>query len=249
MDLVIVKLGGSILTKKEGYKEENRASIASLAKGIADAYDKCRLVLVHGAGSFGHAPVVKHGINEGVKTNAQRVGFADTHLAVSQLSNMIVEELVKDGVPAISMPPAVICRQDNKAIKEFSIGKIKAFLDAGYLPMVHGDMVLDDSMGGSVVSGDRLMVALAKGLGAKRMVFISDVEGVYVDGKVFPSITRKNIDGIREHLRLSGKTDVTGGMYGKIMEIMGSGVPAVVTNAENMEDAIAGREAGTSIKP
>jgi len=249
MDLVIVKLGGSVLTKKEGYKEENRASIARLAKGIADVYSKCKLVLVHGAGSFGHAPVVKHGINEGVRTNAQKVGFADTHLAVSQLSNMIVEELIKNGVPAISMPPAVICRQDNKTIKEFGIGQIKAFLDAGYLPVVYGDMVLDDSMGGSVVSGDRLMAALAKGLGAKRMVSISDVEGVYVDGKIFPVITKDNIDGIRSHLGLSGKTDVTGGMYGKIREIMGSGVPAVVTNEKNMKDAILGREAGTSIKP
>jgi isopentenyl phosphate kinase len=249
MDLVIVKLGGSILTKKEGYKEENRASIARLAKGIADVYGKCRLVLVHGAGSFGHAPVVRHGINEGVRTDAQKVGFADTHLAVSQLSNMVVEELVKNGVPAISMPPAVICRQDNKAIKEFGIGQIKAFLDAGYLPIVYGDIVLDDSMGGSVVSGDRLMAALAKGLGAKRMVFISDVEGIYVDGKVFPSITKANIESIRGHLGLSGKTDVTGGMYGKVKEIMGSGVPAVVTDAKNMKDAIMGRKVGTSINP
>ena len=63
------------------------------------------MVLVHGAGSFGHALVMKHGIAEGVKNTAQKLGYADTHAACSELSLLLVETLILEGVPA-SVDPA-----------------------------------------------------------------------------------------------------------------------------------------------
>ena len=47
------------------------------------------------------------------------------------------------------------------------------------MPLVHGDAVLDDAQGVAILSGDIWMVELARELGAKSAVFITDVDGVF----------------------------------------------------------------------
>jgi len=249
MSLVIVKFGGSIITRKDGYKKENRAMISLLSRIISKECGRSEMIIIHGAGSFGHAPVVKYGIDKGVRTKRQRIGLSDTHLSVSTLSNMLVKELLKNNVPAISLPPISFVEQNEKRVSKFSIETIISLLKKGYVPVLHGDMVLDKKLGGSVISGDVIISMLAKSLHARKMIFISDVEGVYVNGKVFPKITRKNIERIRMHFGFSGKTDVTGGMYGKIKSIMKSDVPAVITNPKNLRSALEGKMVGTLIIP
>jgi len=249
MKTIIIKLGGSVITKKQGYKQSRKKMIYFLAKEISKIHMKYKLILVHGAGSFGHAPVVKYNINNGIKTKKHKLGFADTHLSVSQLSNMIVEALISYNVPAISLTTTVLFKQKNKRIKSFSDKIVKDFLKQGYLPVLYGDMVLDEKLKGSVLSGDQIMTVLSKKLKADKMIFISDMEGVLVDCKVFPKLTKKNIKTIKFHLKGSKKTDVTGGMYGKIIEIMKSGVPALITNPKNLNKAIKGKKVGTLIFP
>jgi isopentenyl phosphate kinase len=247
MGLVIVKLGGSVITKKEGYKKENKKMITFLSRIISKEYGKNDLIIIHGAGSFGHAPVLKYGINNGIKTAKHKIGFSDTHLSMSFLSNIIVNELVKSNVPAVSVYPLFFAEQDNKKVSKFDISNITTLLKNGYVPVLCGDMVLDKKLGGSVISGDVIISLLSKKLNAKKMIFISDVEGVYVNGKVFPRITGKNIERIRSHFGLSKKADVTGGMYGKIKAIMKSKVPAVITNPKNLKPALEGEKVGTLI--
>jgi len=101
------------------------------------------------------------------------------------------------------------------------------------VPVLYGDMVMDSSLGFSVCSGDQIVAYLAKW--ADKVVMASAVDGVMADGKVVPRITKKNFASVAKHLKKSDKPDVTGGMEGKIREIMNIGKPAYVVNAEKPE--------------
>ncbi|MGC9005656.1 MAG: hypothetical protein ACP5JC_03495, partial [Candidatus Micrarchaeia archaeon] len=69
------------------------------------------------------------------------------------------------------------------------------------------------------------------GKDAEMIVLGTNVDGVLVDGKVVRKITRKNFEKIAKHFGGAGTTDVTGGMRGKILEIIKTGKPAYIVNA------------------
>lgn len=231
----IVKIGGSFITKKSGYREADGANIASIANAMAAIWKKGMrdFILVHGAGSFGHALVLKHGLNEGVQSAAQKLGYADTHAACSELSLLLVKGLVEAGAPAVSIPPAVIITQKGGRILRFDMKTVDGYLRSGYLPVLYGDMVPDSSLGGSVCSGDQIVAYLGKG--AERVVLATNVDGVLDDsGKVIPKITSANFNEISRHLKGSAG-DVTGAMAGKLKELLALDTPAYIVNAANPE--------------
>ncbi|MEM4336220.1 MAG: isopentenyl phosphate kinase [Candidatus Anstonellales archaeon] len=228
--LKIVKLGGSVITKKSGYKEPNIENIEALVKMLAGVWKRgIKIIVVHGAGSFGHRPVMVYGIEKGIKTEKDRVGYSYTHSSCAYLSSLVVDALIKYGVPSISIPPAVIIKQKNGRIKSFNKKIVYEYLKAGFLPVLYGDMVLDEKLGGSVCSGDKIVAELGKD--AEIIVLGTNVDGVLADGKVVEKITRKNFEKVSKHLGGAGTTDVTGGMRGKILEIMKARRPAYVVNA------------------
>jgi len=247
METIVIKLGGSIITDKSGYKKAKLEMISQLVKEISMIKGQYNIVLVHGAGSFGHAPVIKYNINNGIKTKEHKLGFTDTHLAVSQLSNLIIEELINNKTPAISLSPSILFNQKNKQINNYNHEIVEKYLKQGYLPVLYGDMVLDDELNGSVLSGDQIMKHVSKKLKATKMIFISDVEGVLSDGKVIPELNSTNIQKYETQLLGSAKADVTGGMYGKIKEIMASDIPTIITSPDNFLKAINGEQVGTLI--
>ena len=231
----IVKIGGSFITKKSGYREVDGANLKAIAKATAAMWRRGArdFILVHGAGSFGHALVLKHGLNEGVQSAAQKLGYADTHAACSELSLRLVEELVAAGAPAISIPPAVIITQKGKRILRFDMKTVDGYLQSGYLPVLYGDMVPDSVLGGSVCSGDQIVAYLGKG--AECVVLATNVDGVLDDkGKVIPKITNANFNEISKHLK-SSAGDVTGTMAGKLKELLALDTPAYIVNAANPE--------------
>ncbi|MFH1221665.1 MAG: isopentenyl phosphate kinase [Candidatus Micrarchaeota archaeon] len=231
----ILKLGGSVITKKHEHMTPDIDSIERLAKAIAAVWHagKKDLIIVHGAGSFGHILVMTYGLNNGIKDKKEKLGYAYTHSSCGYLSSLLVDALIKHDVPAVSLPPAAIIRQNNKRISEFNQKLVFDYLKEGYLPILHGDMVLDKKLGGSVCSGDQIVAFLGKK--ASRIVIGTNVDGVLVDGKVVPKITSKNFNEIKKHLKQSGAPDVTGGMAGKINELLNVKKPVFIANANRAE--------------
>jgi len=231
----IVKIGGSFITKKSGYREPETGNIAMIAKAVAAMWRRGArdFILVHGAGSFGHALVLKHGLNEGVQSAAQKLGYADTHAACSELSLMLVKALVEAGAPAVSIPPAAIMTQKGGRIARFDMKTVDGYLQSGYLPVLYGDMVPDSELGGSVCSGDQIVAYLGKG--AECVVLATNVDGVLDDrGNTIPKITTANFNDISKHLKQSSG-DVTGAMAGKLKELLALDTPAYIVNAANPE--------------
>lgn len=228
----IVKLGGSAITDKKGYKKARPGKIEQMAQAISEVWKKGKkdLVIVHGAGSFGHMVVLKHDINDGIKTEKQRVGYADTHAACEELSLLVIKALVDKGIPAVSIPPSSIIKQKNKRISKFNDEVVRDYLSAGYLPVLYGDVVPDSELGGSVCSGDQIMAWLGKD--AEFLVFVTKVGGVLDDqGSIIPEITKDNFKDISKHLKES-KNDVTGAMKGKIAELLELDTTSYIVSAE-----------------
>ena len=247
----ILKLGGSMLTDKKGLRKARPAAMARLAKCAASIWKRGArdLVIVHGAGSFGHALVIRHGLQGGVKNTAQKLGYADTHAACCELSSMLVAALIAEGAPAISIPPAMAIALKGGRISRFDTKLVNDYLDSGYLPVLFGDMAPDSVLGGCPCSGDQIVAYLGKG--AELVVLATDVDGVLDDnGVAIPLITSSNMQEISAHLKET-KNDVTGGMKGKIAELLSMGTDAYVVNGahpERIEAVFSGKPAiGTRI--
>ncbi len=231
----ILKIGGSIITDKAGYKKARPANIARLAKAVAGIWRKGArdLVLVHGAGSFGHAVVIRHGLQDGVKNTEQKLGYAETHASCAELSSKVVSALIKNGAPAISVPPAMVLTLKDRRISSFNTKILDDYLRSGYLPVLYGDMVPDSILGGYPCSGDQIVAYLGKG--ADMVVLATDVDGVLDDkGNAVPLVTTANFQEISRHLRQTAN-DVTGGMKGKIGELLGLDTVAYIVNASHPE--------------
>lgn len=244
----VLKLGGSVLTDKSGYMKSDDRNILNLSamlgriwkSGIRD------IILIHGAGSFGHPLVVKYKLNEGVKTPEQMLGAAITHSACSRLSEMVVSGLNSYGVPAVSLPPSLLGKMENKRLVKFNRKPVDDLLALGYLPVLYGDMLPDTKLGCAPCSGDQLVSWFGKD--ADKVILGTNVDGVLADGKLIPQISKKNFSSISKHFKDKDAkhADVTGGMEGKIKELLGIGKPCYIANAlraERIEALLRGKDA------
>ncbi|PWB88164.1 isopentenyl phosphate kinase [Methanobrevibacter thaueri] len=248
--MIILKIGGSILTNKDSKTSEVDAAslkrIASEIKRSLDNSDK-ELVIVHGAGSFGHPPAKKHRIGEEFEESEypqKRLGFCEIQNEVKKLNMFICEALIEEGIPAIAVPASGFITATDKRITNGNLDLFKKYLSKGFVPVIYGDVVLDDDLEFCVISGDQLIQYLAKNLNPSQVILGTDVDGVYNknpkthdDAIFFDKFTSlKDLD------TLEGTTnvDVTGGMVGKIKELLylaDLGIESKIINAE-VEDNI-----------
>ena len=90
---------------------------------------------------------------------------------------------------------------------------------------------------------------LSAALGAERIGFVTASGGVLQDGTVVPEISRKTADSVA-FFNADG-ADVTGGMKGKIAELLllaESGIESQIFAAEDLAAFLSGENPGTRIK-
>ena len=238
---VLVKLGGSVLTRKSEERHARPKVIDRLAGEIAEARERGSraLVLIHGAGSFGHPQARQHHLAEPPFDAASRAhrprGAALTSISVRDLHRRVVRALLDHGVPALSLPP--FPRTFNRAgeLEATSREDFLRVLEADAVPVTFGDVVLDRDWGYSILSGDTLALALAPALGSPKAIFVSDVPGVWRPGApgrraVAPLLDEALLQSLNP---LPGAPDVTGGIRRKVRVMLAlarAGVPAGLVN-------------------
>jgi isopentenyl phosphate kinase len=237
--MVILKLGGSVITVKNEPMKSDCRNIKRLSEEISTARQP-DLVIVHGGGSFGHPIAEKYGIAEGYVSNQQVLGFSKTHQSMTKLNSFIIEALLDLAVPAVSVAPSSFIIADKGRICKSDFTVVKRLIGWGIVPVLYGDVVLDKTKGFSILSGDQLAVRLAIELNASRLVFGVDVDGVHTSNpKLVPSsklIERLSLEKLKGIVEI-GKaltTDVTGGMLGKVNEValaVESGIEVLIVNA------------------
>lgn len=227
-----MKLGGSVLTDKATYRAARTDAIARLGRELRDA---APLVVVHGAGSFGHVLAKRHGIADG---KGDALAAARVHADVRDLQGLVVAALQDEGVPALALSTADLWPE------KVALRAAQA-LAAGFTPVLPGDVVLRDERWG-IVSGDVLMVELAKALRPALAVFATDVDGIF-DAWPGGRLLARIAPGDEPFAGAARGADVTGGMAGKLARAREAAkhCDALVVNGNapgRLADALAGRD-------
>ena len=221
-ELLILKLGGSVITNKAAGEFGGILFDVLVQIGRELAESQKRVIIVHGAGSYGHPQATQYHIQEGV-TAKNRAGVYAVHKAVSELNTAVVSALRGSGIEAIAIHPFHgMCAKDG-VLCEYPSSSLKEMCALGLVPVLHGDVVMDLARGACIVSGDQLIRVFSQVLDVSRVGMITNVPGVLAaDGSIIPTISRANVDVLFESGTIAGSDgmDVTGGMRGKIEELL-----------------------------
>lgn len=244
----VLKLGGSVITVKEKPYTPNKRIITRLAEEIKRS-NVSSIVVVHGGGSFGHPLAKEYELVDGYKNVSQLIGLSRTHQAMESLNRLIVYAFVQKNMPAIAVQPSAFIMARRGKISLFDGTLISKMLNLNLIPVLYGDVVLDEEQGFSILSGDQLVAALATSFNSSRIVICVDVNGLYTDDpKLNPKarlIEQASLHELKIFQKKIGRSmaiDVTGGMFGKISEL----IPALETGIE--VDLINGKKANRLYK-
>jgi isopentenyl phosphate kinase len=196
-----------------------------------------RLVIGHGAGSFGHVAASEYKTRDGYPhpsplTHRERdatednywKGFAEVWYQASSLNRYVMEALHKAGLRTIALAPSgsVIASDGQVAVWETT--PIRMALAAGIVPVIFGDVVFDEVRGGTILSTENLFAYLVKAMAPDRVLLAGLEAAVWED---FPARTRRieritpeSFEEIKHGVSGSAAADVTGGMEAKVREML-----------------------------
>ena len=222
--LTVLKLGGSAITDKARECTPDIPTIQNVADQLRD-YDR-PLLLIHGGGSYAHPFVAKFGLGKGLLDRSQLRSISETEFYLGQLTRIICASLLLRGKRPVPFHPMSFVTFDNGKVNRMLLDPIRKALQAGLVPLLHGDLVFDESRGIGVLSGDRIASLVGQRLGASRVLLGSDVDGVYLQNpKTFPSttliseVTSENFRSVLEASR-GPSGDATGGMAEKVRQAL-----------------------------
>lgn len=213
---IVVKIGGSVL----GPQDTTFADLVSLRREGASP------VVVHGGG-----PAITRWLQRmGVETTfvrGLRVTDAPslevvTAVLCGLVNKAIVASIHAAGGRAVGLSgadgPTVLARVRDAAlgrvgeVSRIEPDLLSSLLRDGYIPVL-SPVSLDQDAGGQLlnVNADSVAGAVARGLGAERVIFLTDVPGVLdAGGALIPALSRQ---GARD---LIGTQVITGGMVPKV---------------------------------
>lgn len=195
-EIVVVKFGGSALTNKDKFESLRDATLSIVSEQIKQLLAENHLIiLIHGAGSFGHFTAKSYRLSKGGDESSWKDGVSLTRRSVTKLNGFVLDALLSAAIPAVSVelfPTTIV--SDTKCDKLHQKGAISSasnLVKLGFLPVLHGDVVLNDSNRCRIYSGDKIMKWFCNsmhsnsdsddsdGFKVVAAVFLTDVAGVY----------------------------------------------------------------------
>ncbi|MDQ4073917.1 MAG: isopentenyl phosphate kinase [Thermoproteota archaeon] len=259
-DLIVIKLGGSVITYKNQPLAPNLEAIENIAKTIKDMIENHRVLIVHGGGSFGHYWSVKYDMHTKPMPYPSE-GISIVHESMIKLNHIVVEKFLSNGLKPFSIPPSNYVF-NNLPCKDRISDLISMTRNNDLIPVTYGDVIHTSSGNFSILSGDTIMNLLSTSLKPQLSVFTTSVDGIYDrlgdDGNLIPSILVGNGDVLSHDPTIDNERmsfDVTGGMKRKMAEsikIVKEGIPVYLINGfqpERLLDIINNRNfVGTCIR-
>ena len=238
--MILIKLGGSIITNKEKPLSARRKAIDSILNQIKRIREP--MILVHGGGSYGHYWSVKYDMHTKPAKYDMR-GVSIVKNSMIDLNKIILNSAVKNRINAYCLPPTDFMN-GNKPIKN-KILTINEIAKSGLTPITYGDALWFGKKKSYILSGDVIMSIIGKILKPRLSIFVLDVDGVYSNTKSKTLIR----DFKKEKPIISkNKIDVTGGMTRKITEATNmskSGLKVFFVNGNKPKrilDAVSGKK-------
>ena len=260
--LYFLKLGGSLITDKSKPHTPRPEVLTRLAQEIAEVYHQkpvTQLIVGHGSGSFGHVPGKRYGTRQGVHTAEQWRGFAEVWFEATALTRLVVESFYTAGLPVMAFSPSASAISRDGRVESWDLNPLQSALDAGLMPIIHGDVVFDRVRGGTILSTEDLFEHLARQLSPRRILFAGLEEGVWADypqcSRLVSEITPLNLSEIFPALKGSAQVDVTGGMLSKVQQslAMAAEDPRIIVRIfsgekpGNVKQALNDRGVGTAL--
>ena len=208
--MILIKLGGSIITNKEKPLSVRRKTIDNLAKSLKKIDDS--MIIVHGGGSYGHYWSVKYDMHTKARKYNLR-GVAILKNSLIELKKIILDSLLKNKLNPYCLPPTDFML-GNKPIPK-KVKEIEKIAKTGLIPVTYGDALWFGQKKTYILSGDKIMTHLAKILKPRLSIFVLNEDGLYSDLKSKKLIYE--LRGKRPSIS-ENKMDVTGGMTRKVEE-------------------------------
>ncbi len=226
--IVFVKLGGSLITDKMTPETARPEVIRRLAREMRRAREDSphlRLLVGHGSGSFGHVVGREYNLRAGVYDARGWWGYARTAAVAARLNRIVTDICLEEGLPVVSLPPSASAWCRDGDLMHMDTRAHHVLLDRGLVPLVFGDVALDEVRGGTIVSTEEVfayLVRRAPKVRPARVVLVGQVDGVYTaDPHRDPTAERIPALTPDQAFRLIGLgeshgVDVTGGMAAKV---------------------------------
>lgn len=263
-ELVFLKLGGSLITDKTQPYTPLLDMMDHLALQIAttlQAQPNLRLVIGHGAGSFGHVAASEYKTRAGYPqpsplTHRERdeneenywEGFAEVWYQASSLNRYMMKALHKANVRAIALPPSSSVISSEGKVSVWETTPIRMALSSRMVPVIFGDVVFDEIRGGTILSTEDLFMHLARALSPERILLAGLEAAVWED---FPARTKKlekitpgTFDEISAGIGKAEGADVTGGMESKVKQML----ELIENNPELTIQIFSGTEPGNIVR-
>ncbi len=206
--VVVVKLGGSIVTDKEKDSSFRPAAVASLARAISAS--GVQAVVVHGGGSFGHPVAKRYGLSSRSSSRTPD-GVAETRRAMFDLNMRICDCFISEGLHPYTFSPFPLLAAAGRRGSSWLLESVSE----GLTPITFGDVVRDRT-GFRVLSGDTIALLLSKQLKAERCVFVMDVDGIVGPNGLLRTVDAKGAAA----LEFARSEDATGGIALKVREAL-----------------------------
>jgi isopentenyl phosphate kinase len=243
-NLALIKLGGSVVTFKDRPLAANHDAIDKISLALKKL--DVPAIIVHGGGSFGHYRSVQYDMH--TKPAAYDVhGVSLVHESMVALNQVIVNAMIRSGLNPYGIPPSVFTTGNKPILAKMNI--LYSMAKSKVMPVTYGDVVHMDGPKYSIFSGDSIMTVIARALRPSRVVFATNVDGVYKDPRAgqIMSVIQAHTSSRSIGFVPDSAADVTGGMKRKITEafkIARSGMDVLMVNGffpERIIDAAKGK--------
>jgi isopentenyl phosphate kinase len=218
-NLLIIKLGGSVITFKNKPLNANYKAIENISKILKKI--KCPFIIVHGGGSYGHYWSVKFNMHtKAAQYNPH--GISIVHSSMVTLNKIIVDTLEGDKLNPYGISPTSFI--NNGLPYSNKIKELKTMTEYNIIPITYGDVVHIRNNKYSILSGDVLMTLLSKILKPSKIIFALNVDGLYnniKERKIINEINFKSNYRKQKSIDFNSDlpiNDVTGGIKRKVDE-------------------------------
>ncbi|PIU28833.1 hypothetical protein COT08_00220 [Candidatus Woesebacteria bacterium CG07_land_8_20_14_0_80_44_9] len=224
--LILIKLGGSVITDKAKPFTARPLVIKRLALEIKKAKNLLKntsLIIGHGSGSFGHTLASKYQTQMGLINKNSTKGLCQVSNIAVEINRIVLKEFLGVGINVFSFSPVSYIYSSSDKLEDVFLEPIKKALELGLIPLVYGDVIFDAKKGFCIYSGEKtldvLAVKLSKYYKIDKIIMVGDTDGVYdAAGKTIRKISPRNFPQVKKILGGSKSIDVTGGMLHKVEE-------------------------------
>ncbi len=222
MKLILIKLGGSVITNKAKLDTPNIKNINRLFREIHTALNKqadknIKIIIGHGSGSFGHFAANKYQVHKGLINKESLKGTSITQDSAARLHRIIFNQALLNKLNILSFSPSSAILSNNSKIISWNLKLMQNAINFGFIPLTYGDISIDLKTGVSIVSTEEVFRYIAYKLKPYKIIVTTDVDGVLDNNKkLITNISKINFNSISKKVNKSKNIDVTGGMKSKL---------------------------------